>query len=187
MFTSAMRMWPCASRSTSCSPARSSGVDVEHHALGDDRHAVAPAVAQSLDDGADERVDDLLQADRRLRELLGNQRQRRARGLADPEREVAGLAAHRDHEVPARRRLRVDHQVLDDLDAVVARGLEPERVDVAAAGRDRCRSSSARGPRGCGRRPCCSSFIAENAVSSPPIVMSCVTFSRSSEMTAFSR
>ena len=30
---------------------------------------------------------------------------------------------------------------------------------------------------------CSSSFIAENAVSSPPIVMSCVTFSRSSEMT----
>ena len=38
-------------------------------------------------------------------------------------------------------------------------------------------------------RPCdfCSSFIAENAVSSPPIVMSWLTFSRSSEMTAFSR
>ena len=37
-------------------------------------------------------------------------------------------------------------------------------------------------------RPCdfCSSFIAENAVSSPPIVMSCDTLSRSSEMTVFS-
>ena len=33
---------------------------------------------------------------------------------------------------------------------------------------------------------CCSSFIAENAVSSPPIVMSCDTSSRSSERTVFS-
>ena len=38
-------------------------------------------------------------------ELLRDQRQRRAGGLADAEREVAGLAAHRDHEVPARRGL----------------------------------------------------------------------------------
>ena len=33
----------------------------------------------------------------------------------------------------------------------------------------------------------CSSFMAENAVSSPPIVMSIDTFIRSSEMTVFSR
>ena len=51
--------------------------------------------------------------------------------LADAEREVARLAPHGDDEVPARGRLGVDHQVLDDLDAVVARRLEPERVDVA--------------------------------------------------------
>ena len=110
--------------------ARSSGRYVEHDALGDHRDAVAAAVAQPLDDRA-------RRACRRSScsrigggELLGDQRQRRARRLADAEREVAGLPAHRDHEVPARRRLGVDHQVLDDLDAVVARGLEPERVDV---------------------------------------------------------
>ena len=51
-------------------------------------------------------------------------------GLADAEREVAGLAPHRDDEVPARGRLGVDHQVLDDLDADVARRLEAEGVDV---------------------------------------------------------
>ena len=33
---------------------------------------------------------------------------------------------------------------------------------------------------------CRSRFIAENAVSSPPMVMSCETFSRSSDMTVFS-
>jgi hypothetical protein len=44
--------------------------------------------------------------------------------------EVAGLAAHGDDEIPPRRRLGVDHQVLDDLDAVMPRRLEPERVDV---------------------------------------------------------
>ena len=38
-------------------------------------------------------------------------------------------------------------------------------------------------------RPCAfsSSFMAEKAVSSPPMVMSCETFSRRSEMTVFSR
>ena len=63
-------------------------------------------------------------------ELLGDHRQRRAGGLAHPEREVARLPAHRDDEVPARRRLRIHHQVLDDLDAVVPRRLEAERVHV---------------------------------------------------------
>ena len=63
-------------------------------------------------------------------ELLRHQRQRRAGRLADAEREVAGLAPHRHDEIPARRRLRVDHQVLDDLDAVVARRLVAEGVDV---------------------------------------------------------
>ena len=63
MFTSAMRRFPCASRSTSCSADEIVGIHVEHDAFGDHRHAVAPAVAQSLDDGADQRVDNRLQPD----------------------------------------------------------------------------------------------------------------------------
>ena len=35
--------------------------------------------------------------------------------------------------------------------------------------------------------PCSSTRIAENAVSSPPMVISCATFRRSSEITVFSR
>ena len=93
------------------------------------RHAVATPLAQSLDDGAGQCVHDRLQPDGR-RELLPDHRQRRAGRLADAQRQVPGFAAHRDDEVPPRRGLRVDHQVLDDLDAVVARRLEPERVDV---------------------------------------------------------
>ena len=65
-----------------------------------------------------------------LGELLGDERQGGAGGLADAERQVAGLAAHRDHEVPARGGLGVHHQVLHDVDADVARGLEAEGVDV---------------------------------------------------------
>ncbi len=65
-----------------------------------------------------------------VQKLFPDQGQRRARGLADAESQVPRRSPHRDDEVPARRRLRVDHQVLDDLDAVVARGLEAERVDV---------------------------------------------------------
>ena len=41
-------------------------------------------------------------------------------------RRGAPPAAHRDDEIPPRGRLRVDHQVLDDIHAVVARRLEPE-------------------------------------------------------------
>ena len=59
-------------------------------------------------------------------ELLGDERERRPRGLADPERQVPGLPAHRDDEVPAPGGLRVDHQVVDDLDADGARRLVPE-------------------------------------------------------------
>jgi hypothetical protein len=92
MFTSAMRTLPCASRSTSSSCARSSGSMPEHEALGDDRDAVAAAVAQALDDGADQRVDDAPSGGCGPPELLGDERQRRARRLADAEREVAGLA-----------------------------------------------------------------------------------------------
>ena len=50
--------------------------------------------------------------------------------LPDPQGQMASLASHRDHEIPARGGLGVDHQVLDDLDAIVAGRLEPERVDV---------------------------------------------------------
>ena len=128
MFTSAMRRFPCASRSTSCSEARSFGSDVKHDAFGNHRDAIAASVTQTLDDGADERVDDRFQSER-LRELFGNQRERRAGGFADSEREMAGLPSHRDHEIPARRGFRVHHEVLDDLGAVVPSGLEPERVD----------------------------------------------------------
>ena len=55
---------------------------------------------------------------------------RRPGRLSNPERQVPGFPPHSDHEIPARRRLRVDHQVLDNLDTVVPRRLVPERVDV---------------------------------------------------------
>jgi len=62
--------------------------------------------------------------------LLGDQRQRRACRLPDAEREVACLAPHRHDEVPAAGGLRIDHQVVHDLDADGARGLVTERPDV---------------------------------------------------------
>jgi hypothetical protein len=86
-------------------------------------------VAQPLDDGGDHRINNLFEADR-AGELFRDQRQGRPGGLADSQREVAGFAPHGDDEIPARRRFGVDHQVLDDLDAVMARRLESEGVDV---------------------------------------------------------
>ena len=118
-------------RRARCPGSREIGrVEPEHDALRDDGHAVPAPRRQALDDRADQRVDDRLERDVPAAELLGDERQRRAGGLADAEREVARLPTHGDHEVPARRRLRVHHQVLDDLDTDVTRGLEAERVDV---------------------------------------------------------
>ena len=71
--------------------------DVQHHPLADHGDAVAAAVAHAFDDGADQGVDEHLEAERR-RKLLGNQRERRARGLRDAETQVAGGTAHGDHE-----------------------------------------------------------------------------------------
>jgi hypothetical protein len=95
------------------------GRDAEHQPLGDDRHAVAAPLAQPLDDGAGQRVHDCLEPHGRL-ELLADHRQRRAGRLADAERQMARLAPQSDDEIPAGSRLRVDHQVLEDIDAVMA-------------------------------------------------------------------
>ena len=84
-------------------------VHVEHEAFGDHGHAVVPPIAQSFDDGAGQNVDDPLEADVVVAEFLGNQRQRRARRLADAEREVPGFAPHGDDEIPTRRGLGIDH------------------------------------------------------------------------------
>ena len=153
MLTSAMRTWPWSSRSTSSSSARSAGsmssttpsaiTATPSRRPSASRLMCAPTSVSTM----------RAQPDRLGAELLGDERQRGAGRLADAERQVAGLAAHRDHEVPARGGLGVDHQVLDDLDADVARGLVAERVDVTAAGRGRCRWSWARARRGSGPPP----------------------------------
>ena len=101
-------------------------------------------------------------------------------GLADAEREVAGFSPHRDDEVPARRGLRVDHQVLHDLDADVPRGLVAERA--MSCGRSKSLSivfgtctTRELAPRGLGQA------MRAEAVSSPPMVMSMPTPSRISD------
>jgi hypothetical protein len=119
-WTSALRISPMLTRRCARGRARRVrrrvrevlGAQVEHEALGDHRDAVAAAVAEALDDRAHQRVDDVLEADGAAREFLGNQRERRASRLPDAEGEVPRLASHCDHEVPARRRLGVDHRVL---------------------------------------------------------------------------
>ncbi len=129
MLTSAMRTWPWASRSTLFQLGEVVFADVQHDAFADHRDAIPPAIAHPFDDGADERVDHHLQP-QRWGEFLGNERQCRARCLRDAEAQVARRPAHRNDEVPARGRLGVHHQVLDDLDAVVTRRLKSECVDM---------------------------------------------------------
>jgi hypothetical protein len=110
-------------------PGQVLGGDAQHEPFGENRHTVAPPVAQTFHDRADQRVDHRAQANRRRR-LLRDQRERGARRLPDPKRQVACLPPHRHDEVPARRRFRVDHEVFHDLAAVVPGGLITERVDV---------------------------------------------------------
>ena len=102
-------------------------VELLDQPLGQHGDAEVPAHRAALDDRALDDVADVGEGDvSRLRELLADDGERRARGLADAEREVAGLAAHRDDDVPAPGRARVLHQVAHELDADVARGLEAE-------------------------------------------------------------
>jgi len=76
-------------------------------------------------DGARQRIDDGLDPNR-LRKFLGNERQRRPRRLADAECQVSGLAPIAITKYPPRRRLRVNHEVLHDIDAEVSRRLVPK-------------------------------------------------------------
>ena len=98
--------------------------------FGQHRDAERAARRAALDDRAFDDVADVGEGDVLVRELLGDDGQRRAGGLADAEREVTGLAAHRDDDVPAPRRPRILHQVAHELDADVTRGLEAEGGDV---------------------------------------------------------
>ncbi len=155
------------------------GVDALHHPFGDHGDAVALALTEPFDDGTEERVDDRLEADVAAVEFLRDERQCRARRLAHPQRQVAGLAAHGDDEVPARRRVGVDHEVLDDLRPVVPRRLKPKVSMVGGRSRS---LSIVLGTCTTRMRPAdfSCSFMAENAVSSPPMVTSCETFMCSS-------
>ncbi len=63
------RTCPCASRSTLLQIRQVAFRNVEHHAFGDNRHAIAPPVGQPLDDARRQRVDDVLQPDGRDRTL----------------------------------------------------------------------------------------------------------------------
>ena len=71
--TSAIRRWPCASRSTPASPVRSDSWKALHQGPREDRlRRRRLALGQSLDDCAHQRVHDCLQPDRLSRELLGD-------------------------------------------------------------------------------------------------------------------
>ena len=181
MSTSARRRWPCSSRSTSSSAARSSRPDALDDALGDHRDAVPLAEALALDDRADQRVDDRsLKRTPVVPNSSGISVSVAPAALPMPSARWPALRPIDTTMYHLRRRVRVDHQVLDDLGADVARGLEAEGVDVGRQVEivvDRLRHVHDADPAG---RLRSSSFIAEKAVSSPPMVMSCATSRRSS-------
>src|SRR5581483_1709714 len=99
--------------------------------FGQDRDAVMKSVGAPLDDRAFDDVTDLREGHGLLLELLADERERGAGGLADAERQVAGLPAHRDDDEPAFGRARVLDQVAHQFDADVPRRLVAEGRDVA--------------------------------------------------------
>jgi len=68
-------------------------------------------------------------------ELFGNDSERCARGLPDPECQVSCLAAHGDHDVPPPGGPPVFDQVAHQLGADVTGGLEAEGGDVFRQGK----------------------------------------------------
>ena len=98
--------------------------------FGQEGHPVLAALGPPLDDRALEHVRDPVERDPRFGELFRDDGQG-PRHRADPEREVPGVPAHHADEEPALRRLRVLHQVADDLLAEVARGGVPDGQHVA--------------------------------------------------------
>ena len=89
-----------------------------------------PPVGASLDDRALEDVRDLRQWHALTRELLADQHQGRAGRAADPEGQMARVAAHDGDEEPLLRGRGVLHQVPHQVLAEVDRGREAERRDV---------------------------------------------------------
>jgi hypothetical protein len=101
-------------------------VEMLCNSLGDHRDAVGAALSQPAHDGSLEGADDVLHLDRLLAEILGNQCDRCARGLAGAERQMARGAPHHDDEEPATGSAHVFENPLDDRGRVLSCGLEPE-------------------------------------------------------------
>ena len=156
-------------------------------ALGDHGDAVGAALREALHDRALERAHDVVDRDRRVRELLGDQRDRRARGLARAEREVPRRAPHHHDEEPAVGGLHVEDQPLDRRRCRARARSRSRRWARPRAAAGRCRSSSARARRGSARPPRSATRLDDDAVSSPPIVIRWSIPSAPSDFTTLAR
>src|SRR5436305_13288658 len=105
------------------------GVEAFDQSLRQKHDAVPSSERATLDDRALDDSADVRERDAFAPELFGDDRARRARGLADGEREVSCGPPHRHAQVPATRSLRVLHQTLHQLHADVPRRLEAESRD----------------------------------------------------------
>ena len=111
-------------------PGELGRIELVDEPLGQHGDAVMTSHRPPLDDRALDDVADRGERNARRGTFLGDESERGSGRLADAEREVAGLAPHRDDHVPAARRPGVFHQVPDQLDADVPGGLEAERGHV---------------------------------------------------------
>ena len=105
-------------------------INGQAHPLGDHSNTVPAAKTPPLDDGARQHIRHFLERDLVPVELLRNDGDRRPRRLSDAKREMPCLPSHRNNEVPAARRLGIDHQILHDAHTNTSRRFIAERIDV---------------------------------------------------------
>ena len=98
-------------------------IEALDNALSDQGNAIAMTHQPPLPDRTFDHITDMVEGDRVLSELLRNHRQRRTRGLANAECQVAGFASHRLDDVPATGCAGVLHQIVHQSDTDVAGGL----------------------------------------------------------------
>src|SRR5205823_8868182 len=103
------------------------GIEALDQPLGQEGHAMLPALDATLDDRALEDARDLIEGDRALGKLLTDDGQGRAGGAADAEGQVSRVAAHDGHEEPLVRRRGVLHEIPHEILAYVDRRRVPER------------------------------------------------------------
>ena len=105
-------------------------IEVQDHTLSNHGHTIFSAFGDALEHGSHDGVHQLVQTERTLIELFGNQRQGGPGRFANTQGQVTGTSAHGNGDVPTAGGAGIGHQTLDDFHTVVASGLVAKGADL---------------------------------------------------------